>query len=268
MFCQNCGNKLDDDAIFCDACGAKVVKKETIVQPASQSAEKPVEKKETLKEGKIYKCPFCGEVLPYDAIKCPSCGNEIRGREVTSSIKLFFDKYSALDEKDVDKKIDLIKSFPIPNSREDIIEFMVFASSNFDAKYYATNQKKDSVASAWLAKIDLCYEKGKSMFTDARDLKQIEDIYSKAHSDVRKMSKTRLILISGGIATVAIGVILVCLFQKVQAVQFVGIALLAIGIIAIVFGAKRKKTNKELAEEKAEKARKEELKILKKKNKK
>lgn len=34
MFCQNCGNKLDDDSKFCAKCGAKVDTEEAVQAPA------------------------------------------------------------------------------------------------------------------------------------------------------------------------------------------------------------------------------------------
>ncbi len=41
MFCQNCGNKLDDDSKFCAKCGAKVDTTETAQSPTtSQQVEK------------------------------------------------------------------------------------------------------------------------------------------------------------------------------------------------------------------------------------
>ena len=46
MFCANCGNKLPDDAKFCDACGAPVLTDEpvqeasTVVEPVPEDEPK------------------------------------------------------------------------------------------------------------------------------------------------------------------------------------------------------------------------------------
>ena len=51
-YCQECGNKLKKDAIFCDRCGFKVVEEET----------------------KTKFCFNCGEKIDFNAEICPKCG--------------------------------------------------------------------------------------------------------------------------------------------------------------------------------------------------
>lgn len=252
MFCSNCGKQLADDAKFCDGCGAKVA-------TDASTAEKIDGQ---IKDGKVFKCPYCGEILPHNAVRCPTCGKEIRGREANKSAQSFFDKLEKTD--DIDRRIELIKSYPISNSIEDILEFMFLASTAFDAKYYATNSRKDSVASAWLAKIDSCYEKAKLLFNDKKDLAQAESIHNKVHKDIQKAIKLKWLLIIGGAALIAAGLAIVSAFgQNNTAVGAIGLVLLAGGIVGLVFGLKRKKTNKEIEQEKIEKAKKNELKLAK-----
>ena len=50
MFCANCGNKLPDDARFCDACGVQVVIDESVQEPSQ--VEEPVTEEEP-KGGKV-----------------------------------------------------------------------------------------------------------------------------------------------------------------------------------------------------------------------
>ena len=107
-FCQNCGAELNDAAKFCDKCGSKVA-----------SFEEP-KKEQPIREGVVHKCPFCGEILPSNVGRCPTCGHEIRGREVLNSIKELTSKLDATDD-DI-KKIEIIKTFPIPSNKEDIME--------------------------------------------------------------------------------------------------------------------------------------------------
>ena len=52
MYCKNCGNKLDDDAIFCSKCG---VRKET--------------------EGNAFYCEKCGTKISEGDVFCTGCGN-------------------------------------------------------------------------------------------------------------------------------------------------------------------------------------------------
>ena len=94
-FCQKCGNQLNDDAIFCDKCGTRVA-----------SAPAP-----TTKNNDQNKCPYCGEILNSNIDRCPTCGNEIRNREVTSSVKSFFEKIDSTEDEI--KKIELITQLKI-----------------------------------------------------------------------------------------------------------------------------------------------------------
>jgi ribosomal protein L32 len=277
MYCPNCGKKLDDDALFCDECGTKIERQKPTVEPTPKVQETPVVEEEPVKEvirtepveknqpeqrkanpkeGRLHKCPNCGELISFDDVKCPSCGYEIRDREVNASVQSLFDKVLATD--DLDKKIELIKTFPIPNTREDILEFMLLAKSNFDAKYYATNKNVDSVSSAWLSKIDQCYAKAKILLRDKRDLDTVEEIYSGIHKETKNMQRNKLLMIIGGFVAIIVSVICIVTFnvEGNTGLSFLFIALLAAGIVLLVFGFKKKKTNKQLEEERAAKAEK------------
>ena len=277
MYCQNCGKKLDDDAFFCDECGTKIERQkksnnktpnvqETYVikeEPAKEIARNELheeirleQKRANTKEGRLHKCPNCGELISFDDVKCPSCGYEIRDREVNASVQILFDKVLATE--DLDKKIELIKTFPIPNTREDILEFMLLAKSSFDAKYYATNKNIDSVSSAWLSKIDQCYAKAKIFLRDKRDLDTIEDIYSEIHKETKNIQRSKLLMIIGGSVAIIASAVCIVTFdvEGNTHLSLLFIALLAIGIVLLVFGFKKKKTNEQLEEERAAKAQK------------
>ena len=203
MHCPNCGKKLADDALFCDECGTKIVRggslsnippkevqkeeqapvEEKTLEP-QQNIERHVEKK-PIKEGQIHKCPRCGELIPFDAVNCPTCGYEVRDRGVAVSVQDFFDTLQTINDEE--KKINYIKTYPIPNTREDILEFMLLAKSNYDAKYYATNRNIDSLSSAWLSKIEQCYTKAKIILREQRDLDTVEEIYKGIKTETKKV---------------------------------------------------------------------------------
>ena len=194
-FCVNCGNRLTAGTIFCPICGFKVTStKDSVTAPPTPPAPPtssvppvpPIEEKvnravkpEKVEEqhdsdvskkptgtytqrqqefaGKIIKCPNCGEVLESFTSKCPSCGCEIRGRTAVASVKeLFSNIQQAKNDKEI---IRLIKTFPVPNSKEDILEFMVLASSNFSESYYVSHMGEDNISEAWLSKAEQCYQK-------------------------------------------------------------------------------------------------------------
>ena len=177
-YCRYCGAELEDDAVFCDKCGKKLT---------DGGQHSNYKKESNVVDGKIFKCPFCGGNLPSNASACPHCGSEIRGREAVTSVKDFFDSLKNIDSDS--KKMDLIKTYPIPNNKEDIVEFMLMASSNFDAQHYVRDRDNDSINSAWLVKIEQSYNKGKLLFVAQSDITPIENIYQSIQKKIKDSKK-------------------------------------------------------------------------------
>ena len=258
--CRKCGAKMSPDTKFCPSCGTPVVE-----EPKANAPFTPVppvvEKKET-RQNKVQKCPICGEIIPSDALSCPSCGHEVRGREAVSSVQAFFDKISSIDDED--KKIEAIKMYVIPNNKEDIMEFMFLAVSNFDAKLYATNKQGENIAGAWYTKIEQCYKKAKLMFTDPNDIAKVEKMYQETQTETKNIKKTKLIMTVSGIAVIILSLLLMMLgtptdtegHAQAMTLFYISMAILAAGIILLVLGLKKKKTNKQLEEERIAKMNK------------
>lgn len=128
----------------------------SILQRREREAnQKKEEKERTLnkqkKEAFGRVCPNCGaQVLPM-TIKC-ECGYELTGQKAVSSVQLLFDKLNNItltpsDERAIDNKLipmfkevvrnkiilekknNIISTFPIPNTKEDIIEFLSLSIS-------------------------------------------------------------------------------------------------------------------------------------------
>ncbi len=158
-FCTNCGNEVTDNTKFCNNCGFAV----------NQPNKSVKNQRETVFEGNIHKCPYCGEALNSFVSSCPSCGYELRGMQATDSVKSFYRDLTRTQTSS--QKNYMIRNFPIPNAKEDIIEFMILASSNIlgeDNKY---------IYEAWLAKIEQAYQKAVIMFSNDRDFANIQQIY-------------------------------------------------------------------------------------------
>lgn len=65
-----------------------------------------------------------------------------------------------LNTDEFGQKLEMIKTFPIPNSKEDIIEFMILASSNIG--YTEQKNKMDEAyEDAWVTKFMQGYQKAK-----------------------------------------------------------------------------------------------------------
>lgn len=207
-FCIYCGHQLADDAKFCSECG----------KPTNISNQNTQRK--TVYDGEIHKCPNCGEILNSFASNCTSCGYELRDAKNSNAVREFALKleqieksrninsngFSGLKNKinqlssvnPIDEqKISLIRSFAIPNTKEDIYEFMILASSNIDVKLYgvaydssqfqgmmATSQK--AVSDAWLAKFEQAYQKAQILLIGSQELLVINELYKRKIKDIKR----------------------------------------------------------------------------------
>ena len=178
MFCPYCGTKLDDGARFCKNCGEAISgndqgdRKFRDKEPLSGN---PTERK-TVYEGYVYKCPNCGEVLDSFAVNCPTCGYELRGSAATSSVqRLYWELNRAVT---AEQKAMIIRNYPIPNSKEDIIEFMILASSNIGGEL------DNGVFEAWIAKFEQAYQKAQLTLKNDPVFSQIEEIYEKTEKTI------------------------------------------------------------------------------------
>lgn len=172
-FCINCGQELAEGAKFCANCGKAV--------GASQNVAK--EQRKTVYDGELHKCPNCGERLDSFVTACPACGYELRGAKVTSVVNELAQKLEQTES--VEQKIDLIRNFYIPNTKEDIYEFFILATSNMSAGGYDVE--------AWYAKLEQAYQKAKLSFGDAPEFQYLNELYGKAKKQQRAKSFTRTI---------------------------------------------------------------------------
>lgn len=81
---------------------------------------------------KVKKCPNCGEVIPAMTAICPRCGYELRNIEANKCVKelsRILSDNSSLKAFITTKEAKL-ESFIVPNSKEDIFEFLTFSVSN------------------------------------------------------------------------------------------------------------------------------------------
>ena len=178
-FCIKCGSIVSEGAKFCANCGASVKKNETVQR----------EERKKVFEGEIHKCPNCGQELKAFEAVCPSCKYELRGIKGSQLIKELNEKLEkAITEKE---KTDIIKNFAVPNTKEDIMEFMILASSNFDAEAHYRNEYIEDVSDGWLVKMEQCVLKAETL-GDLNFFTQIKKIKDNAISKYDKIkNKTR-----------------------------------------------------------------------------
>ena len=158
-FCPYCGTKLDNGARFCKNCGVRVERKET----------EGYKTREQEYAGKLVKCPACGADIPSFTPICPSCGHEIRGSGAARSIQELSYKleHTASDAE----KANVIRMYAIPNTREDILEFMILASTNME------NRNQTEISEAWSVKFEQAYEKSKMLYGDDQKISDCYNLY-------------------------------------------------------------------------------------------
>ena len=225
-YCSKCGYEVLDGETFCEACGTPIRKN-----------SKNTSKRETVFEGKIHKCPRCGEIVDAFQSRCPTCLHELRDTSSSDSInKLAADLQMTFNEG---KKIQIVRTSPVPNSKEDIFEFMFMAESNFDEKKYAENRDKESLDAAWLAKIEQCYNKARMTLKNQSDLEPIEELYNRAKQKAAKAESDRqfravlpYICLIGGSA--------LCLVQF-RPIQSAGAIILVVGIVLLCMNKSKSK---------------------------
>ena len=117
---------MSDIANFCDKCGSPVSNAQT--PPPTPGANENVVDETKRKEvfvGERRKCPVCGVEISAFALTCPN-GHELSGVKVSNIAKEFHDglvKYEGEEER------DFVTSFPIPNEREELGNFMLMVAS-------------------------------------------------------------------------------------------------------------------------------------------
>lgn len=194
--CPNCGTKLVDGDVFCGNCGKRIEAAAAPCEPVfsqapTEESESPT--KETKPKSGITRCPACGEIIDKNAVICPSCGFGIRD-VADGSIALLSQKLDLIESKRPQKrkknendtisatderKINLIRSWPIPNSKDDLIEFAAMASGNCIAPPKLGNDRiaaEDALAEAWRSKFDQAYAKAEHLFGDSDEFALLIDL--------------------------------------------------------------------------------------------
>lgn len=177
MYCPNCGFEMPDSAKFCMECGASISADKKLDQKKSS-------KKKAIEDGEIHKCPFCGEIINSFITVCPSCGNELRGIDASSTLQDFAKQ---VEGKKGNEKIGYIKNYPLPNTKEDIIEFLILAASNIDT----TKGLEAGQNSAWKSKYEQAFQKAKMIDVNSEDLQLINKFYEKKIAKCKRVTKSK-----------------------------------------------------------------------------
>ncbi len=156
------------------------------------------------KFGDVKKCPACGAMIQSFSTKCADCGHEFSNIGSNVSIGKLFEMLNACesDRKEesnsvfgavgnlvaqglggfrvIEKKKSIISGFPIPNTKDDILEFLSTAipnakqKGNFLTKGNYENKSHNDLAPTWFSKCEQIVMKAKFSMKD--DKKVLEEI--------------------------------------------------------------------------------------------
>jgi hypothetical protein len=89
-----------------------------------------------------------------------------------------------------EQKISLIKTFPVPNTKEDMLEFMILATTNVDMTKYGSihtlSRSEEALEDAWDSKIRQVHDKAKNSYGDDADFARIENLYQEYITSLTK----------------------------------------------------------------------------------
>ena len=237
MFCSKCGKEIENNSLFCKYCGKQIENVSNVNYSANDVGR-------TSFAGQLIKCPNCGETIESFQTHCSLCGTEIHRTRVVNSVQSLigelqsldiqknnesgfkikipgspvFDTISTVDQK----KIDLIRSFPIPNSVEDIVEFMFLAISNIN--YHDLGgvdpltpalKERIEIARAWDAKADQAYQKAKFTMGSNPEFQKIQEMFDSKENN-KKLARKRNMKRGGVLVLLIVAPILIMLLGAVM----------------------------------------------------
>lgn len=243
MFCSACGRQIDNQARFCPYCGNRTLNI-NIVNNQNESSvntnqwtnsnsfadlsrnnkgftpddnikyanENVFYERQQVYEGRIHKCPNCGNEVKAFETTCNICHFEFRDTAPSMTIREFQEKIQEIERTRVERNgfksffdmrtvtddqiISLIQSFPIPNNKEDVLEFMQMAAPNAKNPNGGAGYKHD-IANAWRVKFEQAYAKAKIVFiNDKEGLEQIEIFRKSVFGEEKKTRLKSWVLLS------------------------------------------------------------------------
>ena len=214
-YCPSCGAKITKNSNFCEKCGKSLKSKDStekeekteIKKESKQKKDEPIKKSKKI----VIKCPNCNNSLKSFESECPYCHTELRNIKASDSLENFSRELTKLQtrplpqyqgeeslmkrligqdlnyenketfekqvRKDRENEISrFISNYPIPNTKEDLLEFMILARSNYDISDSYTLRK------TWESKMKQILEKANLSLKHSKDLDRITELYEKRKS--------------------------------------------------------------------------------------
>lgn len=192
-------------------------------------------------------CPSCGYTVSSLNLFCPSCGSSLEDETASSSAQKLADSLNAIDSKKegiirnflrtaqdkvsdkATQKAQMIKSFPVPNNKKDLLEIIHMAASNInvDVLLDAGSSSLDAdayrseklLSQTWLDKMEAIYQKAKALLSGDAELYKIEAVYqakkgeiARVQAELHKKKTKANVLVAVSVAAVVLGLAAIILF--------------------------------------------------------
>lgn len=180
-------------------------------------ANKPKDKE---KVGNIKTCPACGAGFKSMEINCVECGHEFSNIKANMTI---LDLISKIEEIEIQKdsiitnlkrtdkfiesqnfeerKHELIRNYPVPNTKDDILEFLTYSTSKITYRRGFDNP--------WSVKADEIIMKSRLLF---KNDKLMLDTLNKYEKEIKKRKKGAIVFIIIIIAIIIIPALVILIF--------------------------------------------------------
>lgn len=192
-YCENCGTRIAPGANFCTECGFPVGNEAATVT----STKKP-------------ETDQCGHQMEdRDDNSVQNLQRQLREIENRSPQAISFDSivkvFMGIENPEPtlsSKKVKLIRNFPIPNTIEEIADFVILAAGNINVNlskesfgnnlgrtFREQTVDERSVSDAWIGKLQQAYQKAEIFFPEDPIFEKIKQIYMEKMKELNMSKK-------------------------------------------------------------------------------
>ena len=170
--------------------GEDIDELEIIIDAKLQQLEikKPINEK----VGNLKTCPACGVSVKAMTLLCNDCGHEFQNKKANQSITDLIEKLEKEDNKNYKQESDrsdikskIITQFPIPQTKEDIFEFLTFSFPFLENQSIDDDEKQ-----AWITKVGQAILKAKITTSDAFEKETINEYDRKLQKIIAKEKRS------------------------------------------------------------------------------
>lgn len=152
------------------------------------------------------KCPACGAPVSGMTAKCPECGHEFSNVAANTTVRRLMATLNNIDatsdpaniKNTISRKVQTIRNFPIPNTKEDVIELLSLCQANMSAR-----GEDSSLRDAWKTKAEQLITKSEIILKDDPDA---QHIISRIRQQESKKKKTTTNIMIGAAVVVLLGI--------------------------------------------------------------